>query len=367
MLGPSGRAITAACIATAIAAAGVIGGWVVCAFDAALLPYAGATVFMVYALVYRFALWVQRPPTAAYYRRGLSAMARPRLWPAIGLRCGRYLGANLFIWKRGTGRWAAHWPIMIGCLMAAGIAFPLVFGWLHFLSPSDGFDDYVMVAMGLEVLRFPHDSLFAFMLFHGLVWASVPVIVGVLIALRRRLSDRGDAAVQTLSNDLLPLLLLLAVAITGLALSASYTWLGGAAYDLLAVLHAATVIAVLVSLPFGKLLHVPQRSLKVAQIAYDEAAKREGMARCARCDVEYASRWQIEDLKRVEGELGYRYQLTTGLGATHWQEVCPRCRRALLVTAQSRRWAEHRRSELGADAEPIHSISHAPTPVLAEA
>jgi len=44
-----------------------------------------------------------------------------------------------------------------------------------------------------------------------LVWASFLVIAGVVPALRRRLRDRGAAALQDFQEDLLPLLLLFAV------------------------------------------------------------------------------------------------------------------------------------------------------------
>lgn len=46
---------------------------------------------------------------------------------------------------------------------------------------------------------------------------------------------------------------------TGLLLTASYTWMKGYAYDFLAILHAATVIVTLLYLPFGKLFHIFQR------------------------------------------------------------------------------------------------------------
>ena len=39
---------------------------------------------------------------------------------------------NLFIWRHGALRGAAHWLIMWGCLLASAITFPLVFGWIHF-------------------------------------------------------------------------------------------------------------------------------------------------------------------------------------------------------------------------------------------
>jgi hypothetical protein len=39
----------------------------------------------------------------------------------------------------------------------------------------------------------------------------------------------------------------------------------------------------------------------------------------------------------VEKQLGYRYELDNGSGE-HYQHICPRCRRALLVLAQGVIW-----------------------------
>src|SRR5947208_462716 len=62
-------------------------------------------------------------------------------------------------------------------------------------------------------------GLFGFVVFHGLVWSSLLVVAGVLLALRRRLRDGGAAALQQFGEDFLPLLLLFAVSVTGLLLT----------------------------------------------------------------------------------------------------------------------------------------------------
>ena len=54
--------------------------------------------------------------------------------------------------------------------------------------------------------------------------------------------EHGAVAVQQFGEDFLPLILLFAISVTGLMLTASYTWMKGYAYDFLAILHAATVI-----------------------------------------------------------------------------------------------------------------------------
>ncbi len=44
---------------------------------------------------------------------------------------------------------------------------------------------------GLPVQDFRVDSVIAFMIFHGLVWSSFLVIAGVMLAFRRRMTDRA--------------------------------------------------------------------------------------------------------------------------------------------------------------------------------
>ena len=39
-------------------------------FDAALVGYTFATLFAAFGIVYRYAMWLQRPPTRLYWRRG---------------------------------------------------------------------------------------------------------------------------------------------------------------------------------------------------------------------------------------------------------------------------------------------------------
>src|SRR6476661_6923697 len=39
-------------------------------FDAALVGYTFATLFATFGIVYRYSMWLQRPPTAMYWKRG---------------------------------------------------------------------------------------------------------------------------------------------------------------------------------------------------------------------------------------------------------------------------------------------------------
>ena len=48
----------------------------------------------------------------------------------------------------------------------------------------------------------------------------------------------------------------------------------------------------------------------------------------------------VADLIAVERDLGFTYEMNAEQGADHYQQVCPRCRRALFGLAQGRAWSE---------------------------
>jgi hypothetical protein len=154
-----------------------------------------------------------------------------------------------------------------------------------------------------------------------------------MLAMRRRMKDRGVEAVQRFGEDMLPLLLLFAITITGLALWVSYSWMHGYAYEFLAITHAATVIFTLLWLPFGKFFHIFQRPAQIGVTFYKDAGVRGKQASCRRCGENYASQLQVDDLIEVERNLGYRYELADD--SDHYQHYCPRCRRVMAAKAQS--------------------------------
>src|SRR5687768_2569325 len=47
-------------------------------FDAALVGYTFATLFATFGITYRYAMWLQRPPTRMYWRRGWQVFLTPR-------------------------------------------------------------------------------------------------------------------------------------------------------------------------------------------------------------------------------------------------------------------------------------------------
>jgi len=310
-------------------------------FDAALVGYTFATLFSVFGITYRYAMWLQRPPTWMYWKRGWQLFLDPRhLLSNLASWAGRLFNAfviNRFIWRRGTKRGAAHWLIMWGCIFAAAITFPLVFGWLHFAVEGKQFDHYRVVVFGFETFSFPIHSMVGAIIFHGLVWSAFLVIPGVMIAMRRRMRDRDAAALQTFGEDVMPLVLLFAISITGLMLVVSYEWMRGYGYEFLAIVHAAVVIGTLVWLPFGKFFHIFQRPAQLGVAFYKDAGNRGPQARCARCGENFASKMHVDDLIEVERQLGYQYALT-GDPIGHYQHICPRCRRLLPAIAQGRLW-----------------------------
>jgi hypothetical protein len=361
------RAIAWGVVATAVLGALIIvGSRRLDHFDAALVGYTSATLFATFAITYRYSMWLQRPPTRLYWRRGWETFLAPRL---IGAHLRQFtrrvvleFAANRFIFRRRPLRGLAHWLIMWGCLLAAAITFPLVWGWVHFETVPGHFELYRAFLFGFPVADLPVDSWQAFLAFHGLVWASLLVIAGVMLAFRRRMVDHGAMAVQQFGMDLLPLLALFAISVTGLMLTASYTWMHGYAYAFLAILHAITVIFTLLWLPFGKFFHIFQRPAQLGVSFYKDAGVASGSAVCARCGQPYASTMMVRDLITVERDLGFTYELPVSVGrvppsghsgeadpATHYQQICPRCRRALFGLAQGALWQTARRGEHDGD------------------
>jgi hypothetical protein len=309
--------------------------------DAALVGYTFACLFATFAIAYRYAMWLQRPPTRLYWRRGWQAFVQPGKLAAnlkhLADRFVRIFALNLHIWKRSPMRGLAHVLIMWGCLIACAITFPLVFGWLHFETVPGDFSKYRTFAFGIPLFDFRHESLFGKFIFHGLVWAALLVIAGVLMAMQRRLRDHGAAALQNFREDILPLFLLFAISITGLMLTVSYTWMKGYAYEFLAIVHAVTVIYTLLWLPFGKFFHIFQRPAQLGVSFYRDAAATGAAAKCSRCGAPFADQTQIDDLIQVERELGYRYETANGEG-DHYQRICPQCRRRLFALANHAAW-----------------------------
>jgi len=305
-------------------------------FDPALITYTSAVVFATFGIVYRYSVWLQKPPTRLYWRRGWNLFLRPSRLPANLLGLVVLLWKNVFlqtfIQRRSILRWAAHFLLSWGTLVAVAVTFPLVFGWIHFESDPKNAGAYVAVVLGIPAGTFPAYSLVGWVTFHILDFCAVAVILGMVLAFRRRMYDKGAMSLQSFSMDFLPLILLFTVSITGLMLTASTLWMRGQSYSFIALLHAFSVILTLLYLPFGKFFHIFQRPANLGVQYYKEEGAHSAQAHCRACGQAYASQIQVDDLKRILGELGLNQNYDDG---AHYQEVCPPCRRKLLAVNQA--------------------------------
>jgi hypothetical protein len=315
-------------------------------FDAALIGYAVATLFAVAALTYRYALWIARVPTGHYFRAGWATFFSWRNFRRYTLLVPRALWTDLvgqtFIRKRGNARWLAHQGIFWGVVLSLAVTVPLTFGWIRFtLVPPDGYKAWVL---GFPVMTFPIEARTGFAAFHILDFTAVLLIAGVGAAVMRRMRDVGLLATQRFGFDLMPLILLFAIAVTGLALTASSMWWDGTFYWFIALTHQVVVVLWLLSLPFGKFFHIIERPASVGVTLYQEVAQdidfygrsvaqspASSAADCSRCGTALPSARFVSDLEGVLADLGQRYDLGGGRGLL--QDYCPTCKRRLRAAA----------------------------------
>ena len=295
-------------------------------FDSALFGYTIASVVAFGAIFFRYAVWLQRPATRAYFVRGLKLFfQRGKLGKNTAV-ASKTVATNLieqrFIFKRDRTRWLMHLLIMWGCILSAAVTFPLVFGWVSFRLEGDmGYRAYVF---GFPLNVMEGRSLIAWVTFHALDFTAIMVIAGCTIAIHRRLRDRGAIAVQTFLLDFVPHLLLIAVSVSGLMLTASSLWFGGYMYSFIALSHQALVIMTLFFLPFGKLFHIVQRPASIGVELYQDRSEQMEQAICPRCGTPFVGQLWLDDLKQVVGQLGFDYRLENGKTL---QDYCPRCKR----------------------------------------
>src|SRR5688572_32563653 len=176
----------------------VVGSRYLAHFDWALTTYAVGSVFAAFAVVYRYAVWAQRPPTRMYLRRGIQAFfARKRGWsstPKNAGTLGKLLLVNFvlqrFITRRGRERWIMHACLSWGGMLAFAVTFPLVFGWIHFESAPGNTEIYRVFFMGFVVEEFAVHSLRGFLHFNLLNISAILLLVGLILSVKLRMSDR---------------------------------------------------------------------------------------------------------------------------------------------------------------------------------
>jgi len=311
-------------------------------FDAALIGYAVATVFAIAALTYRYMLWLGRPPTGHYFRAGWRTFLSWENFRRYTLLVPKALWTDLvgqtFIKKRSTARWVAHQAIFWGVVLSVLVTVPLTFGWVRFTLVAP--DHYTAWFFGFPVLTFPIEAGVGFAIYHVLDFTAVLLIAGVVAALWRRIRDRGLLTTQRFGFDLMPLILLFAIAVTGLALTASSAWWGGSFYWFIALVHQVVVVLWLISLPFGKFFHIVERPASIGVTVYQQVAQDvehyghgggahapARPAACRRCGTRMPSARFASDLESVLAELGQRYELGGGQGLL--QDYCPTCKRLI--------------------------------------
>ncbi len=298
-------------------------------FDSALIGYAVGTVVALGGLVYRYSLWVSKPPTWRYFRGGwkgfLSWRNFRRYTLLVPIAWWTDILAQTFIFRRSPTRWVMHMCIFWGVILSLAITLPLTFGWIHFtLEPAL---DYRLWVFGIKVLKFPLETPLAWVIFHGLDFTAVLLLIGLAIAFWRRSTDAGMLATQRFGFDLLPLVLLAAIAVTGLALTASSMLWEGHYYWFISLVHQVIVVGWLLLLPFGKFFHIVERPATIGVTLYQAVNKgTPAEGQCAGCGEALPSAQFVADLKLTLNDLGQRYDM--GEFGT-LQDYCPTCKRTM--------------------------------------
>ena len=163
-------------------------------YDPTLLIYTFGALFSAFAITYRYTVWLQRPPTRMYWRRGWQLLLQRQevgrhLLTLAGAFVSNFM-AQHFIRRRGRSRWLAHFCMSWGTILAGAVTFPLVFGWIHFESQANAPQVYQILVFGIRIGAFHTEiSWIRYVFFNLLNLAAVLVIVGVGLTLHRRLKD----------------------------------------------------------------------------------------------------------------------------------------------------------------------------------
>ena len=189
----------AAGMTTLLAAAIVVGSRNLAHFDAALVGYTFATLFASFGITYRYAMWIERPPTRMYWRRGWQVFfAKRARFSNVAKLAQRATVDVAATASSSRARAARHHALVdhVGLPAGRGDHVPAGLGLGALRDRARAPRDVPDVRLRFPVQDFPVDSIVAFVIFHGLVWASFLVIAGVMLAFRRRMIDHGAAATQ---------------------------------------------------------------------------------------------------------------------------------------------------------------------------
>jgi hypothetical protein len=320
-------------------------------FDASLIGYAVATVFVVAAVTYKYMFWLARPPTGRYFFRSWQlffSFENFRRYTSVIPTAFFDLFSQQFIRRRGFYRWLTHQCIFWGVILSCLITFPLTFGWLRFVQTATGW--YQIWFFGFPLITFALGTALAFVVIHALDFTAALLLFGLILAFHRRFHDLALVSVQRFGFDIVPLALLMSIVISGLALTADSVWLAGEYYWFISLVHEAVVVLWLISLPFGKFFHLIERPATVGIELYWRTGEGTEMQKCARCGEEFAPARFIQDLKKTLHDVDENYALPvpashveavqTQNDQTHpvetrlwWQDICPRCKRVMRAQA----------------------------------
>jgi hypothetical protein len=320
---PRSPALPAGAAAALVTAGIFLGSRNLANFDAALVGYAIATIFMAFGVTYRTVAWSKSPAARRYLVGGWKALLSPG--PAAGgVAAGtRTVVSTLFLQRfiaqRSRGRWLAHQGLFWGVVIATAITFPLTFGWIHFRAVPGTPSGYWVYVVGVRTAKLDALSLLGWMVFHGLDVAAVLVVGGCIYFLRKRWAERRTNRMN-FGKDVVPLLTLLAISLTGLALTVSSALLSGLYYHPLAFAHMCTVVLTLVWVPFGKFFHTIQRPAMIGVHLHKQSGlSTKGVFQCRSCGMPLEGAGFVDDLQATMAELGLAYG--------GWIETCPRCKR----------------------------------------
>jgi hypothetical protein len=289
-------------------------------FDRALLGYFGASLVSAFGVLWRVSAFWRRPASAFYARAMLEGLRNPRRVHRAMFSAVRDLGAQDLIRQRSRPRWLAHLLLSFGTLVSFAITLPLVFGWMHFV--ADGERHFRMVVFTIPAMGFDVDGPIGWLVFHALSLAALAVALGAAYFLALRLRHRRLPG-ATASFAMAPLVLLLFVALSGLAMPASRS--SPVAFRIVSALHELLVVVLLVALPSSKLAHVLVRPLQVG--ARLVRSPSEAWRSCLRCGARLAP---IAQQHAVAALLESRAMQLTAV-----VQQCPACRRKQVAAAQT--------------------------------
>lgn len=289
-------------------------------YDIALYGYLLATLVFFIGMTLRITAWVLRPPTGRLWKQGFKRVGSFQGMGYILRTFWNNLLLQRFIFRRSPWRGIQHFLISGGVFISFGITFALVLGWMHFELVEP--ETYDVVMFGIHLFRMGADSALAIFLYHGLNWSGFMVLIGCTMALIRRTKETKTLVEQGKEYDIFPLLLLMAVTISGSLLTVSALWMEGVMYPGISIAHEITVVVMLLYFPFSKFWHIPLRFLALMVPMYHDLAEEKN---CSRCGRKYATKTQIEDVQRA---LKHRnFSVPIEQTTLHMSDLCSECRR----------------------------------------